>query len=700
MAGSIAKAYVQVLPSAEGLRGKLSGVFNSEMPSAGNSAGGVFGSNLISKIKSVIVAAGIGKMLTEAIQVGAAMEQSIGGIETLFKDSADAVIKNAEQAYKTAGMSANQYMETVTSFSASLLQGLGGDTAKAAEIADMAMVDMSDNANKMGTDMEAIQNAYQGFAKQNYTLLDNLKLGYGGTKTEMQRLLADAQKLTGVEYDISNLSDVYSAIHEIQKEMRISGLTAEEAAEQVKAGLMTEEEAFEALGTTAKEASTTLSGSLSSMKAAFSNVLANLSLGRDIGPSLKELGNTVFTFIKGNLLPMFGNILSALPELLQEVLSMAIRGLNMIGDNAESIVQMGIDLVTGIGSAIITALPYLAESAWGIITALGSALINKDWLQIGSDVISNLGSSLDLASGEILGTDGNIVKSVLDSIATGLPDVIASGGEIVNSLVDGIFDALPGLVDTALELLTSFVGNLINGLPEILETGKGMLLNLVDGIRRAFPDILESAGDAVMELLSGLVDKLPDILTAGFNLITELIRGIGNALPDIISAAGRVAKKLWEGIKNIDWLQLGKDIIQGLINGIGAMASALWDAAKNIARSALNAIKDFFGINSPSRVMRDEVGKFLPQGVAVGVKENLSPVSDAMHDMADLTMDSFNASLRLDASKLTPVTENRYGETSIQISVYGSQGQSEEELAERVAERLLLEVDRREAQLA
>ena len=210
MAGksSIAKAYVQILPSAEGLRDKLSGVFGREMPTAGSDAGGAFGSNLISKIKSVIVAAGIGKMLSEAIQIGGAMEQSIGGIETLFKDSADAVIKNAEQAYKTAGMSANQYMETVTSFSASLLQGLGGDTAKAADIADMAMVDMSDNANKMGTDMEAIQNAYQGFAKQNYTMLDNLKLGYGGTKTEMQRLLADAQKLTGVEYDISNLSDV------------------------------------------------------------------------------------------------------------------------------------------------------------------------------------------------------------------------------------------------------------------------------------------------------------------------------------------------------------------------------------------------------------------------------------------------------------------------------------------------------------
>ena len=677
MAGknSIAKAYVQVLPSTKGLKGKLSGVFNSEMPSAGSSAGSSFGSNLIGKIKGLIAVAGIGKALTEAIKAGADMEQSIGGIETLFKDSADTVIKNAEMAYKTAGMSANQYMETVTSFSASLLQGLGGDTAKAAEIADMAMVDMSDNANKMGTDMEAIQNAYQGFAKQNYTMLDNLKLGYGGTKTEMQRLLADAQKLTGVEYDISNLSDVYSAIHAIQEELGI-------------------------MDTTKQEAFSTLSGSLSSMKAAFSNVLANLSLGRDIGPSLSELGTTVFTFVQENLLPMVGNILSALPSLLQQTLSMAIQGLNMIGDNAETIAQKGIDLVTGIGTAIITALPYLLEAAGEIVTALGSALINTDWLQIGSDVINELRDSLTLAAGEILGTDGNIIKSVLDSIAIGLPDVVASGGEIINNIVDGIFEALPGFVDTALDILTSFVGNLINGLPEILETGKGMLLNLIDGIRQAFPSILESAGDAVLKLLSGLVKKLPDILAAGFDLVSELIRGIGNALPQLGTAAGKLARKLWDKIKEIDWIELGKDIIRGLINGIGKMGSALWDAAKNIAKSALNAIKSFFGIASPSRVMRDEVGKFLPAGVAVGIKQNMNPISDAMRDMADLTMDSLDADLRLNTPTLLPITENRYGETSIQIYVYGSEGQNEEELAERVAERLLIEVERREAQLA
>ena len=187
MATELAKAYVQIIPSARGIKGSLSNELGGEADSAGSSAGKTFGQSMVSVLKSVVIAAGIGKMISSAITEGAALEQSIGGIETLFKDSADKVKQNAENAYRTAGMSANEYMELTTSFSASLLQSVAGDTAKAADIADMAMTDMSDNANKMGTNMEDIKNAYQGFAKQNYTMLDNLKLGYGGTKTEMER---------------------------------------------------------------------------------------------------------------------------------------------------------------------------------------------------------------------------------------------------------------------------------------------------------------------------------------------------------------------------------------------------------------------------------------------------------------------------------------------------------------------------------
>ena len=253
----LADAYVQIIPVAKGISNNLRELLG-ELPGVGEESGEKTGEGFASKLKSVIAKAGltaaIGKVVQEAFTEGAALEQSLGGVETLFKEHADIVKKNAEEAYRTAGLSANEYMENVTSFSASLLSSLSGDTKEAAKVADMAMVDMSDNANKFGTDMTAIQNAYQGFAKENYTMLDNLKLGYGGTKSEMERLLADAEKFSGVRYDISNLNDVYEAIHVIQDNLGVTG-------------------------TTAKEASSTFSGSFASMKAAAKNLLGVMTTG-------------------------------------------------------------------------------------------------------------------------------------------------------------------------------------------------------------------------------------------------------------------------------------------------------------------------------------------------------------------------------------------------------------------------------------
>lgn len=288
----IATAYVLVRPSMEGVAAEVRNKFQE----TGKASGSAFGSSMVGKLKTIIASAAIGKFVSDSLTAGGALQQSLGGVETLFKGSADKVIANAEQAYRTVGMSANGYMEQVTGFSASLLQSLGNDTATAADVADMAMQDMSDNANKMGTSMESITTAYQGFAKQNYTMLDNLKLGYGGTKTEMERLLQDAQRLTGVKYDITNLSDVYNAIHAIQGELGITG-------------------------TTAKEASETLAGSASAMKAAFQDVLGNLSLGRAIQPSLNALSSTVSTYVVGNLTPMCVSLFSAIPGAMLSLVS-------------------------------------------------------------------------------------------------------------------------------------------------------------------------------------------------------------------------------------------------------------------------------------------------------------------------------------------------------------------------------------------
>lgn len=610
----IATAYVQVMPSMEGVAAKVKQGFGG----AGDSAGSSFGGSLVGKIKGIVAAAGIGKMLASSISAGADLQQSLGGVETLFKGSADTVIKNAEMAYKTAGMSANQYMENVTSFSASLLQSLGGDTERAASVADMAMTDMSDNANKMGTDMQSIQNAYQGFAKQNYTMLDNLKLGYGGTQKEMERLLADAEKFSGVEYDIDNLSDVYEAIHVIQGELDITG-------------------------TTAKEASSTLSGSFASMKAAFSDFLGNLSLGRDIGPSLQALMETVSTYLR-NLIPAVMNIVKTLPGAIWTVLSQSV----------PQIVSALMDFLPKFQEGVTNGLPQLAQSAM------------------------------------------QVVGSFATGISARLPGILSTGVQVLNSLVSGIMSTIPTLVESGLNALTEFINMLIANLPSVLESGKEILLNVVSGIQSALPQIVSAAGNAIASLLSGIVSHLPEILVAGIDLVVSLVAGIGNALPDIIAAGVNLVKKIWDTIKNTDWLQLGADIIHGLINGIGSMAGALWDAAVNVAKSAFDGIKSFFGIHSPSRKMRDEVGKFIPSGIAVGIEANTKPLTDAMHSLSDDTVNAFTVPAV--GSRTAPRAQAPTN--SITLNVYGAQGQDVDDLAEIVMQKLQFLLSRREAQLA
>ncbi|MDY5007592.1 hypothetical protein [Candidatus Allofournierella merdipullorum] len=557
MATELAQAYVQIMPSARGIQGSLSQLMGGEASAAGESAGRSLGGKLVGAALGIVSAAAIGQAFAAAVSEGAALEQSLGGIETLFKESADTVKKNAAEAYRTAGMSANQYMELTTSFAASLLQSLGGDTEAAARISDMAMTDMSDNANKMGTDMERITDAYQGFAKQNYTMLDNLKLGYGGTKTEMERLLADAQKITGVKYDISSLSDVYEAIHVIQGELDITG-------------------------TTAKEAATTLSGSLASMKAAFKNVLAQLTLGRDVGPALNALAETMTTFLVGNLLPAVWNILKALPGALVTFVKTAAP-------------QMS--------AAFLEFFPQVQE---GVAAALPS----------------------------LLTTAQTLIDQLCSGFSAAYPTLLARGGEILQRLLAGVTAALPGVFQAALDIITSFVNTFIANYPAYMQTGTQVLLSLIDGLRQSLPQMLVAAGEAVASMLSGLIANLPQIISGGFQMMAALISGLSAALPELGAAAGTAARKVWEAIKQVDWLQLGRDIIRGMIDGIGAMAGALWDAAVNIAKTALNAIKSFFGIASPSRLMRDEVGRWIPAGIAAGMEGSTRPLTRAMDELA------------------------------------------------------------------
>ena len=647
MGTELAKAYVQIVPSARGIKGKISEQLGSE----GDSAGKMFGANMAGAIKGVIAAAGIGKAISASINEGAALQQSLGGIETLFKDSADKVKENAAQAFRTAGMSANEYMEMTTSFAASLLSSLGNDTDKAADVADMAMVDMSDNANKMGTSMELIQNAYQGFAKQNYTMLDNLKLGYGGTKTEMERLLADAQKITGIKYDINNLSDVYSAIHVIQGELGITG-------------------------TTAKEAATTFTGSFMAMKAAAKNLVGNLSLGNDIQQPLLDLQETVHTFFVGNFLPMIGNVIKGIPALIEQGLSMMTMNLNLLAGNADKLVEQGLQLVTSLITGIVNGVPFLIEAAWNVISAFGIALLETDWAEVANNLITNLRTGVDNAAGQILGTDKNIIGAVLDAITKNLPKVLAKGMEILTNVVNGIISKIPVLISATGTVVNNFLDKATSMLPKVLAKGMEILTNVVNGIISKIPVLISATGTVVNNFINKILQMLPEVLQSGVQMILSVVNGIINNLPQVVSSASQVASDfistigahlpgiLQTGIEilgnlasgivraipdlvaqipqivdgiigvftNTDWWSVGKNIISGIASGLAGAAGQLWDAVKGVLGGFKDRVLAFFGIHSPSR-WGIWVGEMIDQGFAKGIEGNLGPIRKSVNLM-------------------------------------------------------------------
>ena len=442
MATELGKAYVQIIPSARGITGMIQKEMGGEVASAGVSSGKSLGSNLIGALKGAIAAAGIGKAIGASLSEGAALQQSLGGIDTLFKASAEKVKGFANEAYKTTGLSANAYMENVTGFSASLLQSLGGDTDKAADIANMAMIDMSDNANKMGTSMDSIQVAYQGFAKQNYTMLDNLKLGYGGTKQEMQRLLADAEKLTGVKYDINNLSDVYQAIHAIQENLDITG-------------------------TTAKEAASTFTGSFQAMKAAAQNVLGKLALGENILPSLQALAETTSTFLFNNFFPMIGNIMSGLGIVISEGLSHVAT--QLFGEE--------------FGNAVFTQLSRVS----GIFQTFFDMIFGSLSKQDNIDILEALGFSEGAAT-QIVNIAENIRETFVN-IGSAIGDILGIAGEFVSELL-GIKDGEQGvnLLGVAFEAVTGF-----------LKEASGVLKDFTGWLKES-PAVVASVTSAIVGL--------------------------------------------------------------------------------------------------------------------------------------------------------------------------------------------------------
>lgn len=538
------KAYVQIIPSASGIKAKMQEILGDEMPS-GEEHGKGYASGLVSAIKTAIAAAGIGLALKNALTEGAALEQSLGGIETLFKGSADTVIENAKRAYQTAGVSANAYMENVTSFSASLISSLGGNTAKAAEVANTAMVDMSDNANKMGTDMQDIQNAYQGFAKQNYTMLDNLKLGYGGTKTEMQRLLADAQKLTGVKYNINNLSDVYNAVHAIQDNLGITG-------------------------TTSKEAATTLSGSFASMKAAAQDFAGYLTLGMDITPAIGNLVSTASTFLFGNLFPALGNIFAALPGAIGMFVSTAGAtiaqnfSLEMLNGAASS----ASEFINGLGQGLQQNIPVFLAQALPMV------------LQFSENIRAN--------AGQLVNAGLNLIIQLAQGIADSLPTLITYIPQIVTNIAGIINDNAPKLLITAGTVIYTLVRGLIQAIPTLIANIPQIIQAIVSTFT-AFNWI--NLGKTVLTAIKNGIDAMPEALQS---VASNAVNKIKSAFSG--GGIGNIVSNVFNGVKSIisAGMNAAKSTVTGILDSIKGAFSDKLNAAKNVVSAVINKIKGLF----------------------------------------------------------------------------------------------------------
>ena len=606
-------------------------IFDTKIDTSGFSAGagklGSIAQTAIGTLSGLILKDGVDALVgfgQAALDSVASLEQNVGGVETLFKNSADAVIANANRAFETAGMSANQYMSTVTSFAASLMQSLGNDTEQATRYADMAITDMSDNANKMGTSMELIQNAYQGFAKQNYTMLDNLKLGYGGTKSEMERLLKTAGEIKAAqgeytEYSIDSYADIVEAIHVVQEEMGITG-------------------------TTALEAATTIEGSMNSAKAAWDNFLSGSGTAEEfaasfavaaenilsalikIGSRMSEAAPKIVTELVKSLSESVSNHRQEIAENGRKVVNDLLDG---ISEHAPEVVSNGMQLITSWLESMRERLPDIASSAFefagtlvvGISQSLaenGPALVDA-----GGALIQDLLVGLAENAPQIIEQGLALTDSWVSSILQGLPGALDAGTSIIQTLLLGLIDNAPQIISQALTMIFGWVSMILSMLPSILQSGVSMILSLLDGLIANAPQIITQAATMLIEYAATIGAHLPEILEKGIEIIGNLLAGIIEKVPDLIGAIPGIIADVGAEFLNKDWAGIGWNIIQGIASGVASAAGDLVDAAAAAVDDALNWVKSKLGIASPSKVFRDEVGRYMAEGIGVGFEENM-----------------------------------------------------------------------------
>ena len=673
MATELGKAYVQIIPSAKGISGMIQKEMGGEVASAGVSAGESLGSKMMGAVSGVIAAAGIGRAIGASITEGAALQQSIGGIETLFKTSAGKVRGYAEEAYRTTGLSANKYMENVTGFSASLLQSLGGDVNLAADVANRAMVDMSDNANKMGTSMDSIQMSYQGFAKQNYTMLDNLKLGYGGTQQEMKRLIADAASYKK-EQDELNVSvkdgdmsfgNIVNAISVVQKKLKITG-------------------------TTANEASTTFTGSFESMKAAAQNVLGKLSLGEDIQPALQALMETTSTFLFGNLIPMIGNILKQIPNLILGGIKGVFSGI--FGEGLGSI--MG-GIVTALGSAFLAFKAFSAVSGLlsgipavlttiktavtGLFTAMSANPIGiaiaaiaaltaglvyfftqtemgrqiwqgfMDWFSgvwqsvapVLTEVWNGIVETATTVWNNMMAVVAPIIQAVVDfirSVWDGISLWWTENQGLIQQTFTTVWNAIQTVIQTVMPIIQSIIETAMNILAPFIEATWNNICTVVTTVW----ELIKIAIQTAMDVISGIIKAVMQVINGDWSGAWETIKGVGEAIWKGLSAAGKaifdgfaqILSNIWNTIKSVAssaWEGL-KSTVLGLIDGLVQGAQRAWESMKQgVSDLVSNVTSIFDGIRN---IDLWSAGKAILDGFLGGLKSAWSAVTDFVGGIA------------------------------------------------------------------
>lgn len=482
----------------------------------------------------------------QAVDAYANYEQLWGGVQKLYGDAADTVRQNAEQAFMTSGMQINDYMETATSFSAALIRSLNGDAQKAAEVTDIAMRAMSDNVNTFGTDAEAVSNAFMGLSRNNYTMIDNLKLGYAGSAEGMRQLINDSGVLGRTLTSTSELAevgfaDMVLAIQAVQEQQNIAG-------------------------TTAKEAMTTIEGSAKATRAAWQNVITAIGKGEGLGDALEGLTTAIFGEKEGE--GLLANIIPRIQTTMEQI--------------GEFVVEAGPLLAEKIPEVLNAILPAVFETVTNLTASLGTFLFQK------------------------------------------LPDIIATLYQVVMQMVQNV---------------SAFF---LQNLPTIIQSGIEMLNGLAQGIRNNLPEIIATAMEVISQFLGEIIYELPDIIAAGINIVMGLIEGIINSIPSILDALGVLIDKAWHAITNFDWVSIGRNIISGIANGISSLGHIIGDRLMSIARSAWSAVKSFFGIASPSKLMRDTIGRYIPLGMAEGIENEADSVYDAMDDLNNGAMDSFD----------------------------------------------------------